>query len=146
MPKLLSIGAAVMLAACAFAAPSVTDTPYTYAGVTRIDIRWNASTNTGGTASCTAELKMYAGRIEHVVFDQDAGQYYAPDVTLTDVSGVDVLQGAGENVTSNADKQVVVEISSVLTNGVQVTFCDALTFTVTNASPSASGTVRLYLR
>ena len=88
--------------------------------------------------------KVLSGIIERIVFVPDGGGT-APtalyDVLLNDVEGVDVLNGAGANLSAT----VTTQAGPALTGG-QMAFDDALDLVVSNAGNAKGGKVFIYIR
>lgn len=108
------------------------------ADVTRYRCTWVSSA--GGAVSGTA-LTLKAGSLIQAELTPDSGgtqpsdQY---DLTILDTNGVDVLAGAGANL-SNAASAMVVGTSVWIDQG------GSLTITIANAGSAKGGTVVLWL-
>lgn len=91
-------------------------------------------------------FRVKSGFIEMVKFVPGSGGSQPTDlydVTVLDADGVDVIRGAGANL-SNAAASAATPITSVALR--YFVEAGALTLTVTNAGNAKSGTVILYVR
>lgn len=107
-----------------------------YGGISKIKWSW---TSTAGGAADLATSKSYYGEVISLVTDPGAT---APtddyDITITDVEGYDVMQGAGAN-RDTANTETAVPAAKSVAFG-------KLTLNVTNAGDSKVGTATLYIQ
>lgn len=118
-------------------AGTVTTTEETFGTVKKITFDWLSSA--GGAADATT-TKVYSGILERVVFVPDSGGTApdpAYDVVLNDDDSIDLLDGAGANLSATATYQV--QNAGAVSNG-------ALTLGVTNAGDANGGLVYVYIR
>ena len=117
-------------------AGTVTVTESTFSKVKKIKWSW---TSTAGGAADLVTNEAYFGEVLSVVTNPDDSA--APtdnyDITITDVEGYDVLQGAGAN-RDTANTETAVPTAKSVAHG-------KLTLNVANAGDSKSGTVVLYI-
>ena len=106
----------------------------------RIVFSWTSNASGAASGSTTMD---YSGVIYRVVFEPGSGATQPTnlyDVTLTDDDGIDILDGAGGDLSNTTTEQLqgLVGVSAVANS--------KLTLTVSNAGSSKTGTVVVYLR
>lgn len=101
-------------------------------------VKWSWTSTAGGVADL-ATNKSYYGEVVAVVTDPDgtAAPSADYDITITDVEGYDVLQGAGADRSDTTTETEVPAAKSVAFG--------KLTLNVTNAGNAKSGVVVLYI-
>lgn len=102
-------------------------------------IKWEWTSTAGGAADKATTLAYYGEVLAMVTIpDGDAAPTDDYDITITDVEGYDVMQGAGAD-RDTANTETAVPTARSVAHGV-------LTLNVSNAGDSKSGTVVLYIR
>ena len=106
----------------------------------KITFDWTSNASGAASGSTT---EYYSGVVYRVVFIPDSGATQPTDlydVTLTDDDSVDILDGAGGDLSNSTTDQLqgLVGVSAVANS--------KLTLTVSNAGNSKGGTVVIYLR
>lgn len=121
-------------------ATGVAVTEETFSTMSKITFSWTS--NASGAAS-GATTNNYSGVIYRVVFEPGSSATQPTDlydVTLTDDDGIDILDGAGGDLSNATTDQLQGLI------GVSAVANSKLTLTVLNAGNSKTGTVIVYLR
>jgi len=119
------------------AAGTATATETTATSVKKIKVAWTSGS--GGEAAAVTTSKAYDGKVialTTIPTDSPTDNY---DIVATDSDSVDVLLGAGAN-RDTANTEYVAEASLGAVAG------STLTFTITNAGNSKSGTIYCYIR
>jgi len=132
-------GLFLALALPCFAA-GVTVTEETFSTMSKITFSWTS--NASGAAS-GATTNNYSGVIYRIVFEPGSSATQPTDlydVTLTDDDGIDILDGAGGDLSNATTDQLQGLI------GVSAVANSKLTLTISNAGDSKTGTVIVYLR
>lgn len=149
MKRLVLVAALLVCASVSMAATgTVTEAAVTLSGITKVTVDWTC----GANGDVEQTLATRAGTIRRVTFDPDATTppVNLYDVTLSDSAGIDLLQGLGANLASNAASSVVpLETAgdgASITSGAAVVFCDRLALSITNAGVSKVGRIILHLR
>jgi hypothetical protein len=104
-------------------------------------IKFEWTSDAGGTCNYGTTTYAYNGALERVVFVPDSGGTQPDnlfDVTILDADGYDVLAGQGADL-SNADTTTVVSSMGAVAN-------DPLHILVTGAGSANAGDVYVYLR
>lgn len=118
-------------------AGTVTVTEASLGGIQKI--RWAWTSDASGNADLITE-RAYYGEVLALVTDPDGTD--APtddyDITITDVEGYDVMQGAGADL-DTANTETAVPTAASVAFG-------TLTLNVSNAGDSKSGVAILYLK
>lgn len=128
----------------AFALPcfatGVTVTEEIFSTMSKITFSWTSNASGAASGSTTMD---YSGVIYRVVFEPGSGATQPTnlyDITLTDDDGIDILDGAGGDLSNTTTEQLQGFI------GVSAVANSKLTLAVSNAGNSKTGTVIVYLR